>query len=159
LSGPGGRALCGGISALPRDRSEGTFINVLINVLPHMAHISLPDQAMHAALVALLTLLLSLASSPSSAQFFSFFQNPVTLDNLDGNYRTLASCAYQHLARRLNGLSRTEPQRGVIRIASSNEQWELSFVNDEGGRQTQLVWTAGGYPREFVLSTIRACAA
>ena len=114
---------------------------------------------MHAVLVALLTCLLSLASRPSSAQFFSFFQNPVTLDNLDGNYRTLASCAYQHLARRLNGLSRTEPQQGVIRIASSSEQWELAFVNDEGGRQTQLVWTAGGYPREFVLSTIRACAA
>ena len=114
---------------------------------------------MHAFLVALLTLLLGLASSPSEAQFFSFFQNPVTLDNLDGNYRTLATCAYQHLARRLTGLSRTEPQRGVIRIASSAEQWEVAFVNDEDGRQTQLVWTAGGYPREFVLSTIRACAA
>ena len=113
---------------------------------------------MHAVVVALLTFLLGLASWPSSAQFL-FFQNPVTLDNLDGNYRTLASCAYQHLARRLSGLSRTEPQPGVIRIASSSEQWELAFVNDEGGRQTQLVWTAGGYPREFVLSTIRACAA
>jgi hypothetical protein len=114
---------------------------------------------MHASLITLLTLLLSLASSPGQAQFFSFFQNPVTLDNLDGNYRTLAACAYQRLARRLTGLSRTEPERGVIRIASSAEQWELALVNDEGGRQTQLVWTAGGYPREFVLSTIRACAA
>ena len=118
----------------------------------------LPVKTMHAFLFALIAFLLSIASSPSSAQFF-FFQNPVTLDNLDGNYRTLAACAYQHLARRLSDLSRTEPQRGVIKITSSGEQWELSFVNDEGGRQTQLVWTAGGYPREFVLSTIRACAA
>ena len=113
---------------------------------------------MTALRIAFLTLSFALAGGPSSAQFF-FFQNPVTLDHLDGNYRTLASCAYQHLSRRLNGLSRTEPQPGVIRIASSAEQWEVAFVNDEDGRQTQLVWTAGGYPREFVLSTIRACAA
>jgi hypothetical protein len=132
-----------------------TFLS--INVLPHWPAY-LRDKTMHAFLFALIAFLLSIASSPSSAQFF-FFQNPVTLDNLDGNYRALAACAYQHLARKLSGLSRTEPQRGVIKIASSGEQWELSFVNDEGGRQTQLVWTAGGYPREFVLSTIRACAA
>ena len=113
---------------------------------------------MHSLRLPLLAILLGIASSPSSAQFL-FFQNPVTLDNLDGNYRTLAACAYQHLTRRLTGLSTTEPQKGVIKIASSSEQWELSFVNDERGRQTQLVWTAGGYPREFVLSTIRACAA
>jgi len=98
-----------------------------------------------------------LAGDACHAQFF--FQNPVTLDNLDGNYRTIASCAYQHLARQQGGLSRTEPQQGVIRIASATERWELSFVNDEGGRQTRLVWTAGGYPSEFVLSTVRACAA
>jgi hypothetical protein len=113
---------------------------------------------MHFLRLAVLALALTVASSPGSAQFF-FFQNPVTLDNLDGNYRILASCAYQHLAGRLTGLSRTDAQTGVITLASSREQWELSFVNDEGGRQTQLVWTAGGYPREFVLSTIRACAA
>jgi hypothetical protein len=97
------------------------------------------------------------AGCPSPAQFL--FQNPVTLDNLDGNYRTIASCAYQHLARQQSGLSRTEPQQGVIRISSATERWELSFVNDDGGRQTRLDWTAGGYPSEFVLSTVRACAA
>ena len=48
---------------------------------------------MNAPAVALLTSLMVLASCPSSAQFF-FFQNPVTLDNLDGNYRTIASCAF-----------------------------------------------------------------
>lgn len=109
--------------------------------------------------IVLLTSLMMLASCASSAQFF--FQNPVTLDNLDGNYRTIASCAYQRLARRQSGLSRTEPQQGVIRISSTTatERWELSFINDDGGRQTRLDWTAGGYPSEFVLSTVRACAA
>jgi hypothetical protein len=112
---------------------------------------------MNAPPTLLLVSLMTLAGGASHAQFL--FQNPVTLDNLDGNYRTIASCAYQHLARRQSGLSRTEPQQGVIRIASATERWELSFVNDEGGRQTLLVWTAGGYPSEFVLSTVRACAA
>jgi len=118
---------------------------------------------MNARFILLLTSLMLLASSPCSAQFFffqnPFFQNPVTLDNLDGNYRTVAACAYQHLANRKAGLSRTEPRPGVIRIASAGERWELSFVNDEGGRQTRLEWTAGDYPSEFVLGTVRACAA
>ena len=112
---------------------------------------------MNAPPIMLLAAVTMLAGCASSAQFL--FQNPVTLDNLDGNYRTIATCAYQRLARRQSGLSRTEPQQGVIRIASATERWELSFVNDDGGRQTRLDWTAGGYPSEFVLSTVRACAA
>jgi len=106
----------------------------------------------------LLTVVLMLASSAGSAQFF-LFPSPVTLDTLDGNYRILAACAYQHLVRHVSGLARSEPQHGIIRMFSAAEGWELSFVDDEGGRQTRLVWTAGGYPREFVLSTVRACAA
>jgi hypothetical protein len=113
---------------------------------------------MNAPSIVLLTSLMMLASSPITAQFF-FFQNPVTLDNLDGNYRTIATCAYQHLARRQSGLSRAEPRPGVIAISSASQRWELSFINDDGGRQTRLDWTAGGYPSEFVLSTVRACAA
>jgi hypothetical protein len=101
---------------------------------------------------------LLLVSDISFAQFF-FSQNPVTLDNLDGNYRTIAGCAYQHLVNRQSGLTRAEPRPGVIQIASTGQQWELSFINDDGGRQTRLDWTAGGYPGEFVLSTVRACAA
>jgi len=113
---------------------------------------------MNAPRVLLPVLLLCFISHPCCAQFF-FFQNPVTLDNLDGNYRTIAACAYQHLLRRQGGLSRAEPRPGTIRLASASQQWELSFVNDDGGRQTRLDWSAGGYPSEFVLSTVRACAA
>jgi hypothetical protein len=101
------------------------------------------------------------AGSASYAQLF-FSHNPVTLDNLDGNYRTIAACAYQHLARRKSGLSTTDnPEEGIVRISSNTftERWELSFVKDDGGRQTRLDWTGGGYPGEFVLSTVRACAA
>ena len=107
----------------------------------------------------LLAFLVVLASSSSFAQFLFF--DPVTLDNLDGNYRTIAACAYEHLARRQTGISRTE-QQGVVRLSgvvSIFERWELSLVNDEGGRQTRLDWSAGGYPSEHVLSTVRACAA
>jgi hypothetical protein len=88
------------------------------------------------------------AGSASYAQLF-FSHNPVTLDNLDGNYRTI-------------GLSTTDnPEEGIVRISSNTftERWELSFVKDDGGRQTRLDWTGGGYPGEFVLSTVRACAA
>ena len=102
---------------------------------------------------------LVLASSPGAAQFLFF--NPVSLDNLDGNYRTIAACAYNHLARRQTGISRTD-QQDAIRLSgvvSLFERWELLLVDDEGGRQTRLDWSAGPYPSEHVLSTVRACAA
>ena len=112
-------------------------------------------------LVLLMASPIVVAGSASYAQLF-FSHNPVTLDNLDGDYRTIATCAYQHLARRKSGLSRTDyPEQGVVRISSDTfiERWELSFVKDDGGRQTWLDWTGGGYPSEWVLSTVRACAA
>jgi hypothetical protein len=107
----------------------------------------------------MLFLCLVLASATSSAQFLFF--DPVPLDNLDGNYRTIAACAYDHLARRQTGISRAD-QQGVVRLSgvvSLFERWELSLVSDEGGRQTRLDWSAGAYPSEHVLSTVRACAA
>jgi hypothetical protein len=107
----------------------------------------------------MLLICLVLASSPTFAQFLFF--DPVPLDNLDGNYRTIAACAYEHLARRSTGISRTD-QQGVVRLSgvvSLFERWELSLVSDEGGRQTRLDWSAGAYPSEYVLSTVRACAA
>jgi len=107
----------------------------------------------------MLFLFLVLASSPSSAQFLFF--DPVPLDNLDGNYRTIAACAYTHLTRRQTGISRID-QQGAVRLSgvvSLFERWELLLVDDEGGRQTRLDWSAGPYPSEHVLSTVRACAA
>jgi len=112
-------------------------------------------------LVLLMASPIVVAGSASYAQLF-FSHNPVTLDNLDGDYRTIAACAYQHLAPRKSVLSRTDyPEQGVVRISSNtlSERWELSLVKDDGGRQTRLDWTGGGYPSEFVLSTVRACAA
>ncbi len=113
-------------------------------------------KAIRTMLLGLLTLI---PAGGASAQWL--FQNPVTLDTLDGNYRTIASCAFTRLVRQQSGLSRSEEQ-GVIRISAGAgwmKQWELAFVNEEGGRQTRMDWTAGSYPSEHVLSTARACAA
>jgi hypothetical protein len=103
-----------------------------------------------------------LITAGASSAFFMFYHQPVKLDELDGNYRTLAACAYARLSGQLAGISRTEgPEQGVIRIGQStgSEPWELAFVDAESGRQTLLTWTAGDYPSEHVLSTVRACAA
>jgi hypothetical protein len=113
-------------------------------------------KAIRKMLPVLLTLM---PAGGGSAQWL--FQNPVTLDTLDGNYRTIASCAFTRLARQQSGLSRSE-EEGVIRISAGAawmKQWELAFVNEQAGRQTRMDWTAGSYPSEHVLSTARACAA
>jgi hypothetical protein len=109
---------------------------------------------------ALLALLLLLAGCAASTQLFS--HNPIPLDTLDGNYRKIASCSFDRLARRLSGLAKDDlPEQGMVRIAwtTPSERWELTFVNQDAGRQTRLDWTAGAYPSEHVLSTVRACAA
>ena len=120
-----------------------------------------PDRSvMNGPCGALLASLLLLAGCAGTAQLFS--HNPVPLDTLDGNYRKIASCSFDRLARRLSGLERSElPEQGMVRIAwtTPSERWELTFVNQDGGRQTRLDWTAGAYPSEHVLSTVRACAA
>jgi hypothetical protein len=107
----------------------------------------------------LLVLLTLMPAAPGAAQWL--FQSPVTLDMLDGNYRTIASCAFAHLAPHHSGLSRSE-ESGLVRITAASgwmKQWELAFVKEEGGKQTRMDWTAGAYPGEHVLSTARACAA
>jgi len=103
-----------------------------------------------------------LISACAGFGFFGFYHDAIKLDELDGNYRTLAACAYARLSRQLTGLSRTEgPEQGVIRIGQTDggDAWELAFVNAESGQQTLLEWTGGAYPSEHVLSTVRACAA
>jgi hypothetical protein len=44
-------------------------------------------------------------------------------------------------------------------IKASETGWELSFVNEEGGRQTRLEVTPPSFPSEHVLALARACAA
>jgi hypothetical protein len=90
------------------------------------------------------------------------FQRVVSTEFLDGNYRLLASCAYERLGGPKAQLTKTElPQRGLIIIAStaaSDKQWELSFINEDGGRQTRLE-VSRSYPSEHTLAVVRACAA
>ena len=85
------------------------------------------------------------------------FDNSIVVDHLDGNYQRLASWAYEHLARQQAQLSMTELRKQqTVRIALTRE---LSFVNEEGGRQTRLESTSGSYPSEHVLALARAWAA
>ena len=53
-------------------------------------------------------------------------------------------------------------EQQTVRIALTQApltHWELSFVNEDGGRQTRLESTAGSYPSEHALALARACAA
>ena len=57
-----------------------------------------------------------------------------------------------------------DKEQYVIRIAHTNgleTQWELSFVNEDGGRQTRLEVKSmdGSFPSEHALALARACAA
>jgi hypothetical protein len=89
-----------------------------------------------------------------------FFRNS---DHLDGNYQRLARCTYEHLARQQHQLSVTDlREQETVRIALTNAPqtyWELSFVNEDDGRQTRLEVTSGSLPSEHVLALARACAA
>jgi hypothetical protein len=70
---------------------------------------------------------------------------------------------YQHLARQQGQLSMSDlREQETVRIASTKAPqpyWELSFVNEDGGRQTRLELTSGSYPSEHTLALARACAA
>ena len=91
------------------------------------------------------------------------FDNSIVVDHLDGNYERLASCTYEHLARQQGQVSRTDlREQQAVRIALTKPPqtyWTLSFVNEDGGRQTRLESTSGSYPSEHVLALARACAA
>ena len=53
-------------------------------------------------------------------------------------------------------------EQQTVRIALSKAPqtyWVLSFVDEDGGRQTRLESTAGSYPSEHALALARACAA
>src|SRR5262249_27670315 len=111
--------------------------------------------------VVLLVSMISLVGCASPAELF--FRNSIVVDHLDGNYQRLARCTYEHLARQQHQLSVTDlREQETVRIALTNAPqtyWELSFVNEDDGRQTRLEVTSGSLPSEHVLALARACAA
>src|SRR5258707_6331274 len=85
------------------------------------------------------------------------FANPIVVDHLDGNYQRLASCTYEHLARLQGQLSITDLHgQRTVRIAltkAPETHWELSFVDEDEGRQTRLeVTSANGSSPASTLS-------
>jgi len=90
------------------------------------------------------------------------FETPKVVEYLDGNYRTLASCTHQQLGRQYGQLRVTDlPERRTVTISPPEAQWEFSFIDDDGGRQTRLEVTSahGTLPGEHALALARACAA
>ena len=94
-----------------------------------------------------------------------FLGSPIAVEYLEGNYQSLASCTYKQLGRRDARLSMTDlRERRAVKISSTKDpgaQWELSFNDEAGGRQTRLEVTSGTgfFPGEHVLALVRACAA
>jgi hypothetical protein len=110
--------------------------------------------------VALLVSMISLVGCAGPGELL--FKNSIVVDHLDGNYQILARCTYEHLARQQTQLSVTDlREQETVRIALKSPQtyWELSFVNEDGGRQTRLEATSGSFSSEHTLALARACAA
>jgi hypothetical protein len=116
---------------------------------------------MKAQPVALLVSMISCVDCAGPAELL--LENRIVVDHLDGNYQRLASCTYEHLARHHGQLSMTDlREQGTIRIAlnkAPETHWVLSFVNEDGGRQTRLEVTSASFPSEHALALARACAA
>jgi hypothetical protein len=116
---------------------------------------------MKALSVALLTSVIILFGCAGPGELA--FRNSIIIDHLDGNYQRLASCTYEHLARQQGQLSMSELRaQQTVRITLTNASqtfWELSFVNEDDGRQTRLEATSSAYPGEHVIALARACAA
>src|SRR5215813_2469631 len=65
------------------------------------------------------------------------FESPKVVEYLDGNYRRLASCTHQQLGRQHGQLRMTDlRERRAVTITPPEGQWEFSFIDDDGGRQT-----------------------
>jgi len=111
--------------------------------------------------VVLLVFMISLVGCAGHGELL--FNNAMVVDHLEGNYQTLARCTYEHLARQQAQLSmRDLREQETVRIAltkAPQTYWELSFVNEDGGRQTRLELTSGSFPSEHTLAVARACAA
>ena len=110
--------------------------------------------------VALLIAMITLVGCAGPGEFV--FRNPIIIDHLDGNYQRLASCTYEHLARQQKVSISELREQQTVRIMLTNASqafWELSFVNEDDGRQTRLEATSSAYPGEHVIALARACAA
>ncbi len=103
--------------------------------------------------------LFALAGCAAPLQLLS--QIPTSVENLDGNYRTLAACTIEQLARRQTRLRRTDvPDQAIVRISPDNGEWELSFINEEAGRSTRVeMKSPGTQASDYALAIARACAA
>ena len=113
---------------------------------------------MKASFGALLTSMIILAGCVGRLPF----ETPKVVEYLDGNYRTLASCTHQQLGRQHGQLRMTDlGERRAVTISPPEAQWEFSFIDDDGGRQTRLEVTSahGTLPGEHALALARACAA
>jgi hypothetical protein len=119
------------------------------------------EQEMMGRSVALLIAMITLVGCAGPGEFV--VRNPIIIDHLEGNYQRLASCTYEHLARQQGQVSISElREQQTVRIMLTNASqafWELSFVNEDDGRQTRLEATSSAYPSEHVLALARACAA
>jgi hypothetical protein len=105
--------------------------------------------------------LLALLPLAGCATPFQAAGTPVAVEELEGNYRTLAKCTFEQLTRRQYQVRRTDlPDRATVRISAADGTWELSFVNAGGGTLTRTeMKSAGGQASDYALTLARACAA
>ena len=101
--------------------------------------------------VALLVSMVSLVGCAGPVELL--LKNAIVVDHLEGNYQVLARCTYEHLARQQAQLSMTDlREQQTVRITFTKARqtyWELSFVNEDGGRQTRLEVTIGSRVRSI----------
>jgi hypothetical protein len=113
-------------------------------------------KATSAAVLASTIILAGCAGSPGRL----LFESPKIVEYLDGQYQRLASCTHKQLGRYDNQLQITDlRERRAVKITSA--QWEFTFIDEDGGRQTRLEVTSatGTFPSEHMLALARACAA
>jgi len=113
-------------------------------------------KATSAAVLASTIILAGCAGSPGRL----LFESPKIVEYLDGQYQRLASCTHKQLGRYDNQLQITDlRERRAVKITSA--QWEFTFIDEDGGRQTRLEVTSatGTFPGEHMLALARACAA
>jgi hypothetical protein len=85
------------------------------------------------------------------------FETRIAVDHLDGKL--------EQLARRQPRLELKDVHEQnivrIVRTSGTETRWELSFVDEDEGRQTGLEVTSvnGSSPGEHVLALARACAA